>query len=145
MKTSIYFGLTLLSFSGLFLYVINRSELDITVLRAHENPYQVLSISEEETLIANHFTLNLKNQSSQEMEVDIIRTGEMENSEIEIIAPTLPEIVPPGEAIKNHIFIKFSKSILGKKGSRYFKLQIMAKSESVTKEYIKEISLVGPI
>ena len=145
MKTSIYFGLTMLSFLGLFLYVINRSELDITVLRAHENPYQVLSISEEETLIANHFTLNLKNQSSQEMEVDIIRTGEMENSEIEIIAPTLPEIVPPGEAIKNHIFIKFSKSILGKKGSRYFKLQIMAKSESVTKEYIKEISLVGPI
>ena len=145
MKTSIYFGLTLLSFLGLFLYVINRSELDITVLRAHENPYQVLSTSEEETLIANHFTLNLKNQSSQEMEVDIIRTGEMENSEIEIIAPTLPEIVPPGEAIKNHIFIKFSKSILGKKGSRYFKLQIMAKSESVTKEYIKEISLVGPI
>lgn len=145
MKTSIYFGLTLLSFLGLFLYVINRSELDITVLRAHENPYQVLSISEEETLIANHFTLNLKNQSSQEMEVDIIRTGEMGNSEIEIIAPTLPEIVPPGEAIKNHIFIKFSKLILGKKGSRYFKLQIMAKSESVTKEYIKEISLVGPI
>ena len=145
MKTSIYFGLTMLSFLGLFLYVINRSELDITVLRAHENPYQVLSISEEETLIANHFTLNLKNQSSQEMKVDIIRTGEMENSEIEIIAPTLPEIVPPGEAIKNHIFIKFSKSILGKKGSRYFKLQIMAKSESVTKEYIKEISLVGPI
>ncbi len=145
MKTSIYFGLTLLSFLGLLLYVINRSELDITVLRAHENPYQVLSISEEETLIANHFTLNLKNQSSQEMEVDIIRTGEMENSEIEIIAPTLPEIVPPGEAIKDHIFIKFSKSILGKKGSRYFKLKIMAKSESVTKEYIKEISLVGPI
>ncbi len=145
MKTYIYLGLTLLSFLGLFLYVVNRSELDITVLRAHDDPYQVLSISEEETLIANHFTLNLKNQSSQEMEVDIIRTGEMENSEIEIIAPTLPEIVPPGEAIKNHIFIKFSKSILGKKGSRYFKLKIMAKSESVTKEYIKEISLVGPI
>ena len=145
MKTSIYFGLTLLSFLGFFLYVINRSELDITVLRAHENPYQVLSISEEETLIANHFTLNLKNQSSQEMEVDIIRTGEMENSEIEIIASTLPGIIPPGEAIKNHVFIKFSKSVLGKKRSRYFKLQIIAKSESITRKYIKEISLVGPI
>ena len=145
MKTSIYFGLTLLSLLGLFLYVINRSELDITVLRAHENPYQVLSTSEEETLIANHFTLNLKNQSSQEMEVDIIRTGEMENSEIEIIASTLPGIIPPGEAIKNHVFIKFSKSVLGKKRSRYFKLQIIAKSESITKKYIKEISLVGPI
>lgn len=145
MKTSIYFGLTLLSFLGLFLYVINRSELDITVLRAHENPYQVLSTSEEETLIANHFTLNLKNQSSQEMEVDIIRTAEMENSEIEIIASTLPGIILPGEAIKNHVFIKFSKSVLGKKRSRYFKLQIIAKSESITKKYIKEISLVGPI
>ena len=145
MKTYIYLGLTLLSFLGLFLYVLNRSELDITVLRAHENPYQVLSTSEKETLIANHFTLNLKNQSSQEMEVDIMRTGAMEGSEIEIIAPTLPEIIPPGEAIKNHIFIKFSKSILDKKGRRYFKLQIMAKSKSVTKIYIKEISLVGPI
>ncbi|MGR3173631.1 MAG: cytochrome c oxidase accessory protein CcoG [Candidatus Scalindua sp.] len=145
MKTYIYFGLTLLSFLGLFLYVLNRSELDITVLRAHENPYQVLSTSEGKTLIANHFTLNLKNQSSQEMEVDIIRTDEVENSEIEIIAPTLPEIIPPGEAIKNHIFIKFSKSILDKKGRRYLKLQIMAKSKNVTRKYIKEINLVGPI
>ncbi len=145
MKTYIYFGLTLLSFLGLFLYVLSRSELDITVLRAHENPYQVLSTSEDKTLIANHFTLNLKNQSSQEMEVDIIRTGEMEGSEIEIIASTLPGIIPPGEAIKNHIFIKFSKSVLGKKRSKYYKLQIIAKSESITKKYIKEISLVGPI
>ena len=68
MKTYIYFGLTMLSFIGLFLYVLNRSELDITVLRAHENPYQVLSTSEGKALIANHFTLNLKNQSSQEMQ-----------------------------------------------------------------------------
>ena len=145
MKTYIYFGLTLLSFIGIFLYVLNRSELDITVLRAHENPYQVLETSKEITLIANHFTLNLKNQSSQVMEVDIIRKEEMENSEIEIIAPTLPEIIPPGEAIKNHIFIKFSKSILGKKGRGEFKLQIMAKSKNVTKKYVKEINLVGPI
>jgi cytochrome c oxidase accessory protein FixG len=145
MKTYIYFGLTLLSFLGLFLYVINRSELDITVLRAHENPYQVLSTSEGKTLIANHFTLNLKNQSSREMEVDIIRKDEVENTEIEIIAPTFPEIIPPGEAIKNHIFIKFSKSILDKKGRRYFKLQITAKSRNVTKKYIKEINIVGPI
>ncbi|MBS1259128.1 MAG: hypothetical protein MAG551_02194 [Candidatus Scalindua arabica] len=144
-KTYIYLGLTLLSFLGLFLYVLNRSELDITALRAQDDPYQILSTSEDKTLIANHFTLNLRNQSSQEMEVDIIRTGEMEGSEIEIIVPTLPEIIPPGESIKNHIFIKFSKSVLGKKSSRHFKLQIMTKSESVTTQYIKEISLVGPI
>lgn len=145
MKTYIYFGLTLLSFLGLFLYVLNRSALDITVLRAHDEPYQVLETLKDDTLIANHFTLNLKNQSSQVMEVDIIRKEEMENSEIEIIAPTLPEIIPPGEAVKNHIFIKFSKSILDKKGRGKFKLQIMAKSKSVTKKYIKEINLVGPI
>lgn len=144
-KTYIYLGLTLLSFLGLFLYVLNRSELDITALRAQDDPYQILSTSEDKTLIANHFTLNLRNQSSQEMEVDIIRTGEMEGSEIEIIVPTLPELIPPGESIKNHIFIKFSKSVLGKKSSRHFKLQIMTKSESVTTQYIKEISLVGPI
>jgi cytochrome c oxidase accessory protein FixG len=145
MKTYIYFGLTLLSFIGLFLYVLNRSELDITVLRAHDEPYQVLVTSKENTLIANHFTLNLKNQSSQEMEVDIIRTDEMENTEIEIIAPTLPEIIPPGEAIKNHIFIKFSKSILGTKGRREFELQIMTRSKNVTKIYVREINIVGPV
>ena len=39
-KNYIYLGLTLLSISGIFLFVLNRSELDITVLRAHENPYQ---------------------------------------------------------------------------------------------------------
>lgn len=145
MKTYIYFGLTLLSCIGLLLYVLKRPELDITVLRAHENPYQVLDTSKEKTLIANHFTLNLKNQSSQEIEVDIIRTEKMGNAEIEIIAPTFPAIIPPGEAIKDHIFIKFPKSILGKKGQGKLQLQIMAKSKNITQKYKKEINLVGPI
>jgi len=145
MKTLISFGLTLLSFLGLFLYVLNRSALDITILRAHEKPYQILETSGENTLISNHFTLNLKNQSSQVMEVDIIRTDEIENSETEIIAATLPDIISPGEAIKNHIFIKFSKSVLDKKGRGKFELQITAKSKNVTKKYVKEINIVGPV
>jgi cytochrome c oxidase accessory protein FixG len=144
MKTYIYLGLTLLSFTGLFLYVLNRSELDITVLRAQDKPYQVLDTSKEKTLISNHFTLNLKNQSSQEMEVDIIQTEEMKNTEIEIIASTLPETISPGEAIKNHIFVKFPKSILGAKGQGKLQLQIMARSGNITHKYIKEIHLVGP-
>jgi len=145
MKTLISFGLTLLSFLGLFLYVLNRSALDITILRAHEKPYQILETSGENTLISNHFTLNLKNQSSQVMEVDIIRTDEIENSETEIIAATLPDTISPGEAIKNHIFIKFSKSVLDKKGRGKFELQITAKSKNVTKKYVKEINIVGPV
>ncbi len=145
MKTNIYLGLTILSVIGLFLFISHRTGLDITVLRAHENPYQVLKTSNEKTLIANHFTLNLKNQSAIKMEVDIIRTDKIENTKIEIIAPTLPVTIPPGEAKKNHIFIKFPKSMLEKKSHHKFQLQVMTKSKGITQKYIKEISLVGPI
>ncbi len=145
MKTNIYLGLTILSVIGLFLFTFNRSELDITVLRAHENPYQVLETSKESTLIANHFTLSLKNQSAVKMEIDIIRTDIIENRKIEIIASTLPVTIPPGEAKKNHIFIKFPKPVLGGKSHQKYQLQFMTKSKDITKKYIKEISLVGPI
>ncbi|KHE90987.1 MAG: cytochrome c oxidase accessory protein CcoG [Candidatus Scalindua rubra] len=145
MKTNIYLGLTLLSVIGLFLFIFNRSGLDITVLRAHEKPYQVLETSKEKTLIANHFTLNLKNQSSLKMEVDIIRTDTIGNTKIEIIASALPITIPPGEAKKNHIFIKFPKSILDKKSHHKFQLQVTRKSKDTTRKYIKEITLVGPL
>jgi cytochrome c oxidase accessory protein FixG len=145
MKTNIYLGLTLLSVIGLFLFIANRTGLDITVLRAHENPYQILETSKEKTLLANHFTLNFKNQSAVKMEVDIIRTDTIENTKIVIIAPTLPVTIQPGESKKNHIFIKFPKSILGEKSHRKIQLQIMAKSKDRTQKYIKEITLAGPV
>ena len=145
MKTNIYLGLTLLSIIGLFLFIFNRSGLDITVLRAHENPYQVLEILKEKTLIANHFTLNLKNQSAVEMEVDIIRTEHIKSKEIEVIAATLPVTIPPGQAKKNHIFIKFPKSILEGRSYHKFQLHIMTKSKDITQKYIKEITLAGPV
>jgi cytochrome c oxidase accessory protein FixG len=145
MKTNIYLGLTLLSIIGLFLFIFNRSGLDITVLRAHEKPYQVLETSKEETLLANHFTLNFKNQSAVKMEVDVIRTDTIGNTKIEIIASTLPVTIQPGGAKKNHIFIKFPKSMLEKRSHHKFQLQVMAKSKDITQKYIKEITLVGPI
>ena len=145
MKTNIYLGLTLLSIIGLFLFIFNRSGLDITVLRAHEKPYQVLETSKEETLLANHFTLNFKNQSAVKMEVDVIRTDTIGNTKIEIIASTLPVTIQPGGAKKNHIFIKFPKSMLEKRSHHKFQLQVMAKSKEITQKYIKEITLVGPI
>lgn len=145
MKTNIYLGLTLLSVIGLFLFIINRSGLDITVLRAHENPYQVLETSKEKTLIANHFTLNLKNQSAVQMEVDIIRTEHIESKEIEVIAATLPVTISPGQAKKNHIFIKFPKSILEGRSNHKYQLHIITKSIDRTQKYIKEITLAGPV
>jgi cytochrome c oxidase accessory protein FixG len=144
-KNYIYLGLTMLSVAGIFLFIFNRSELDITVLRAHENPYQVIRSSNGDTLIANHFTLSLKNQSSQTMEIEIIKSGEIGKFVLEIIAPTFPLVIPPGEAAKDFFFIKFPKSVLDKKGHEKFQIQIIAKSNNITQKYIKEINLVGPI
>ncbi|MCP4977984.1 MAG: hypothetical protein GY931_17690 [Maribacter sp.] len=101
--------------------------------------------SNGEILIANHFTLSLKNQSPQSMEVEIIKSGRIGEFTLEIIAPTFPLEIPPGEAAKDFFFIKFSKSVLDKKGHEKFKIQIIAKSNNITQKYIKEINLVGPI
>ncbi|GAX61832.1 polyferredoxin [Candidatus Scalindua japonica] len=145
MKTNIYLGLTIFSVIGLFLFIFNRSGLDITVLRAHESPYQVLETAKEKTLIANHFTLNFKNQSTEKIEVDIIRSEHIISKEIEVIAVTLPVTIPPGQAKKNHIFIKFPKSILEGRSYHKFILHIVTKSKERTQKYRKEITLAGPV
>lgn len=144
MRTCVYLGLCFSAFIGLFLYVYGRSDLDVTVLRAHERPYQVLHTSQEMTLITNHFRVNLKNQSYEELEVDLQQTEEMKASGIDIVASKFPETVQFGETIEDHIFIKFPQSVLDKKGQMTFQLHIVAKSKKGRETLRKDIHLVGP-
>ncbi|MCF6150208.1 MAG: cytochrome c oxidase accessory protein CcoG [Candidatus Kuenenia sp.] len=144
-KNVIYLGLVSACLIGLVSYISGRSDLDITVLRAQEIPYQIIARGQEEPLISNHYKLNLKNQSFYEIEVDITHNEENRNKGIEIIAPTYPETIPPGKSTKNHFFIKFPKTLLNKKGQLNFQLHIIATSKQTTRNYIKELTLAGPV
>ncbi|OHB74111.1 MAG: cytochrome c oxidase accessory protein CcoG [Planctomycetes bacterium RBG_16_41_13] len=145
-KNMIYLGLVSACLIGLVSYISNRSDLDITVLRAQESPYRVITRSREEPLISNHYTLNLKNQSFHEIEVDIKHAEDSRNKGIEIIAPTYPEMIAPGKTTKNHFFITFPKSLLSEKGQLNFQLHIAATSNNkTTRNYIKELTLAGPV
>lgn len=144
-KNVIYLGLVSACIIGLFSYISNRNDLDITVLRAQENPYQIIAKGQEDSIISNHYKLSLKNQSFHEIEVDIKPSENSKNRGIEIIAPTYPEIIPPGKSTKNHFFITFPKSLLNKKGQLNFQLHIIATSKQTTRNYIKELILAGPV
>jgi len=145
MKNILYLALVSACLIGLISYVSGRSDLDITVLRAQESPYRVISTAKGEPVISNHYTLNLKNQSFHEMEVNVTQTEESRNKGIEIVAPAYPEVIPSGKSAKNHFFIKFPKSLLNKKGQLNFQLHVAATSNQTTRNYIKELTLAGPL
>jgi hypothetical protein len=104
----------------------------------------VLHTSQEKPLIANHFRVNLKNQSSEEFEVDLQQNEEMKAVGIDIVASNFPETVQFGETIEDHIFIKFPQSVLDEKGQMAFQLHIVTKSRKGSETLRKEIHLVGP-
>jgi len=145
MRSFTYLGLTLLSITGLSLFVSSRSDLDITIVRASESPYQVFKRSEQNTFVTNHFKLHIKNQSLHTMDVFLQQTENPEDLDTEIIAPTFPAKIPPGKTTESHIYIKFPESALNKQGQKIFPLYIHTIYGKTTQKYRKDINLVGPV
>ncbi|MEO0335283.1 MAG: cytochrome c oxidase accessory protein CcoG [Pseudomonadota bacterium] len=96
--------IAILILSFVFL-VSNKDTLNLQVLRAIEAPYKLVVTSQGQRVIINHFRIHLNNHQLGELRLE----GLEANTEAQIVAPTLPVIVPKDRDAWVHFFVKVEK------------------------------------
>lgn len=136
----IYVSIFIILVIGLTYSLALRKEIDAHVLRASHVPFNIITKSDGQKQIVNHFKLKF-NQFTENDKFISVQLDPKLQKEIEVIVPNSP-INIKGVNISTNIFFKFSKSIL-KNGSK--KVQLYLYEEGV-KDPVKtiEVKLVGP-
>jgi cytochrome c oxidase accessory protein FixG len=134
-RTAIYVLLFSVSFFSLGYALQTKDYFEIAVLRAKEIPYQIVN-SETGEKIINHFRLDLSNQTGADVNFEILRP---ENSEVELIMPQNPVLVPQEAHLRLDFFLRYSRGIL-ENGTKKFKIKV--KRNEI--EQTLEVPLVGP-
>ncbi len=142
-RVAIYSVLLVAVIAALFFSISIREEIVITVLRAKDTPFQVVQNQSGGEEIINHFKLHIKNQTFDDLNLKMLVPEVWSEKEIELVSQTQNLSLEGGMNSTLHIFIKFPKSIIGKKGSRNIELDFIdtANNKIRAKENVK---LVGP-
>lgn len=139
-RSMLYLLLIAIASVGLVVTLSNRADLEITVLRAKEEPYTVISNHGTEQEILNHFRLHIKNQSKQDEMFKVELADDSVSQAIQMTIAQNPLLVHSGDDITVHIFVRFKQSILNSGTTKaYITLNDGKKPNK------KELPLVGPM
>lgn len=132
-----------------------RPSLDVVVLRAKGEPYSVDS-SSGETMITNHFRVELNNSTRLEKKVYFRLHADLELKGVKIVTQLVPLAIASEELKRADFFIRFPKEILVS-GVKKIHITIFHINEKLANEtgnqnkdlneveVEKEVSLVGPL
>lgn len=141
-RVGIYSVLLIAVMSALIFFVSQRQDIVITVLRGTDNPYQVVQNNGQEQVI-NHFKLHIKNQTFDDLNVQMILPTIWKDKNVELVSQTETIQLEGGKNSTLHIFIKFPPSITGTVGSENIKLDFVdTKNKEIRIE--ENVKLVGP-
>lgn len=136
----IYLGLLLGCVVGLTLTIQNRAEIELTLIRAAEAPYQEIPSADGQSRILNHFKIDLRNQTFNEQEISFSVNSDLQKQGVILVVSNHKNKLGAGEPERADLFIQFPKSFL-KMGHASLPIQLQTHSISMT----KEVSLVGPL
>ncbi len=143
-RVALYSLLFLVSISALVYTVSNRDEIVVTVLRARDNPYQVVGATEgTEEQVINHFKIHLKNQTFEDMDLMIKLPENWLKENVELVSQSNTLNIKAGENAVVHLFVKFPKAVLSTSGSATITLDVVNTADNKI-EVNKEMKLVGP-
>jgi len=141
-RVGIYSILLIAVVSALIFFVSQRQDIVVTVLRGKDNPYQVVQNNGQEQVI-NHFKLQIKNQTFDELNVQMALPKTWKDKKVELVSQTKTIALEGGMNSTIHIFIKFPPSVTGASGSENIKLDFIDTNNNRTR--IEEnVKLVGP-
>lgn len=141
-RVGIYSVLLIAVTSALIFFVSQRQDIVVTVLRGKDNPYQVVENNGQEQVI-NHFKLQIKNQTFDDLNVQMILPTIWKDKNVELVSQTEMIKLGGGQNSTLHIFIKFPPSITNNSGSENIKLDFVdTKNKEIQVE--EEVKLVGP-
>ena len=141
-RIGIYSVLLIAIISALVFSISQRQEIVVTVLRGKDSPYQVVQNDEQEEII-NHFKLQLKNQTFDDMSLQMELPAIWKEKNIKLVSQTQIIELDGGMHSTLHIFIKFPRSVTGTVGSKNIKLDFIdTKNNQIRIE--ENVKLVGP-
>ena len=104
-RTVLYFGLLATVLAGLSWILILRTPLELTLVRAVGEPYQLAKDENGRPMVINHFHLDIQNQTFFS-QVLVLKPHTM--SKIELVTPGFPDSIAPGAQIRADLFVKFA-------------------------------------
>ncbi len=137
-RSGIYAILLSLILGFFLISVRHRGNLDLTLVRSKDAPYQILKQGENQEIV-NHFKLDLSNQSSNAL--DLSFELEEKNSEFQLILPAQPIHLEPGKNFRADLFIRFPAKQL-RNGHSEIEMEIFDLSQRFHQK--EKVILVGP-
>jgi len=142
-RVAIYSVLLIAVISTLIFSISRREDIDITVLRAKDNPYQVVNNGDQGEDVINHFKMHIKNQTFDDLRLGVALPADLQTKDVEIVSQSDTIELEAGKDVTLHFFVKFPKEVTGKEGVRNITVDFidLKDNEVLIKEDVK---LVGP-
>ncbi len=142
-RVAIYSVLLVAVVGALLFSVSKREDIVVTVLRAKDNPYQVVSNGDEGEDVINHFKMHMKNQSFDDLKLRVALPADWLAKNVEIISQNKTVELEAGKNVTLHFFVKFPKEIMGSEGMKNITVDfINLKDNEILIE--EDVKLVGP-
>ena len=142
-RVAIYSVLLIAVISALIFSISKREDIVVTVLRGKDSPYQVIKNEEDGEEIINHFKLHLKNQTFEDLILEMAVPDIWKKKNVEIVSQTQTIKLHGGMNSTLHIFIKFPPSVIGTEGSKNIELDFIDIKDNKVRTR-EDVKLVGP-
>lgn len=142
-RVAIYSVLLIAVVGSLIFSISRREDIDVTVLRAKDNPYQVVSNGGGGEEVINHFKMHMKNHTFDDLRLKVALPADWQSKNVEIISQNKTVEIGAGKNVTLHFFVKFPKEVTGSEGARNITVDfINQKDNEVLIE--EDVKLVGP-
>ena len=138
----IYAGILVVLAAGFSISVAKRGDIDMKFLRAVDTPYTQKQLDDGTLEIVNHYRVNVKNQSFEDLEISLELVSA--DDRVELVAPTYPLALESGEVNKNHVFFKFPGALTERGGKYPIDVIISWTSDRQEASSRERLTLVGP-
>ena len=142
-RVAIYSVLLVAVVGALVYSVSQRQDIDVTVLRAQDNPYQVVMNDGAREEVINHFKMHMKNHTFDDLTLKMVLPSAWKEKNVELISQSDVIDLQAGKGAVVHFFLKFPKDVTGSLGTQNIKLDFVdTKNDEILSE--EDVKLVGP-
>jgi cytochrome c oxidase accessory protein FixG len=143
-RTIVYLNIIFFALSGLAWQVFHHKEIDITLLRAVETPYQEITLANGQHEIINHFKLHIKNLSFNSAQITTQLPQEFLKAGYQMAMPQETVPIAAGTSDNAHFFVRFPKSETLKTGNKDIQILFTVDLNGAKTTELKGARLIGP-
>jgi cytochrome c oxidase accessory protein FixG len=137
-RTFIYLGFLTAALTTLIFLLNTRDNIEVTLLRAHDDPYRMLEGATSTVL--NHFKLKLRNRNFEPVQINF----QTKDQSISLVTPIHDLTLAESEEKDFEFFVSFPKSVLHEgRGTALIEMSGTLKGQK-TETQIEEATLIGP-